>query len=87
MFIVFLVYRFSPSTNTKVPLSPWVCHFHISEVQTHTHIEPYTSIYEQILMNLFFNFTESTEAETTQRRIRGFFIKRAVQEQEQRTEA
>ncbi|AAG12662.1 RNA polymerase IIA largest subunit, putative; 12353-6556 [Arabidopsis thaliana] len=22
---------FSPSSNTKVPLSPWVCHFHISE--------------------------------------------------------
>ncbi|CAA7059002.1 unnamed protein product [Microthlaspi erraticum] len=22
---------FSPSTNSKVPLSPWVCHFHISE--------------------------------------------------------
>lgn len=38
-------------------------------------------------MNLFFNFTESTEAETTERRIRCFIFKRAVQEQEQRTEA
>lgn len=49
-----LVNRFSPRTNTKMPMSSWVCHFHISKVQNHIHVYIWNNILMYFLFFFFF---------------------------------